>query len=113
MLNEYNPGARFYYLRDIFHSWSDKKSLQILNRVTEAMDPEYSTLLIVDYVLPDIDVDLRPAEMDILMWLHNSGMKRTLSQWRALLEAGELTLVQIWYSPDERESVMEIIKRVM
>jgi hypothetical protein len=43
------------------------------------MDPEYSTLLIDDYVLPNTGAELRAAEMDILMWLHTSGLERTVS----------------------------------
>ncbi|KAE8391474.1 S-adenosyl-L-methionine-dependent methyltransferase [Aspergillus alliaceus] len=100
-------GARAYFLRDVLHNWSDAKSAQILSRVVEAMDPEYSTLLIDDYVLPDTGADLRAAEMDILMWLHTAGLERTVSQWKALFGKVGLELVQIWHSPRGSESVIE------
>lgn len=100
-------GSRIYFLRDVLHNWSDAKSAQILSRIVEAMDPEYSTLLIDDYVLPDTGSELRAAEMDILMWLHTAGLERTVSQWKALFGRVSLELVQIWSSPRGNESVLE------
>lgn len=100
-------GARAYFFRDVLHNWSDAKSAKILSRVVEAMDPEYSTLLIDDYVLPDIDAELRAAEMDILMWLHTSGLERTVSQWKSLFESVGLELVNIWDADKGKESVIE------
>ncbi|KAJ5093723.1 S-adenosyl-L-methionine-dependent methyltransferase [Penicillium angulare] len=100
-------GSRLYFLRDVLHNWSDAKSTQILSRIVEAMDPEYSTLIIDDYVLPDTGADLRAAEMDILMWLHTAGLERTVSQWKNLLDTVGLELVKIWSSPRGKESVLE------
>jgi hypothetical protein len=71
------------------------------------MDPEYSTLLIDDYVLPDTGAELRAAEMDILMWLHTAGLERTVSQWKNLFDTVGLDLVQIWSSSRGNESVLE------
>ncbi|KAE8343044.1 hypothetical protein BDV24DRAFT_129606 [Aspergillus arachidicola] len=100
-------GARAYFLRDVLHNWSDAKSTQILSRIVEAMDPEYSTLLIDDYVLPDTGAELRAAEMDILMWLHTAGLERTVSQWKSLFRTVGLELIKIWHSPRGNESVLE------
>lgn len=71
------------------------------------MDPEYSTLLIDDYVLPDTGAELRAAEMDILMWLHTAGLERTVSQWESLFRTVGLELVKIWHSVRGNESVLE------
>ncbi|KAJ6446468.1 S-adenosyl-L-methionine-dependent methyltransferase [Purpureocillium lavendulum] len=100
-------GARAYFLRDVLHNWSDAQGEKILSRIVEAMDPEYSTLLIDDYVLPDTGAELRAAEMDILMWLHTSGLERTVSQWKALFAKVGLELVQIWSADRGNESVIE------
>ncbi|KAJ6008469.1 hypothetical protein N7540_012445 [Penicillium herquei] len=100
-------GSRLYFLRNILHNWSDTKSAQILSRIIEAMDPEYSTLLIDEYVLPDTGAELRSAEMDILMWLHTAGLERTVSQWKYLFDTVGLELVKIWDSPRGNESVLE------
>ena len=104
------PAARAYFLRDVLHNWSDAKSAKILSRVVEAMDPEYSTLLIDDYVLPDTDAELRAAEMDILMWLHTSGLERTVSQWTSLCQSVGLEIVNIWSADRGEESVIEAKK---
>ncbi|KAJ5173353.1 hypothetical protein N7492_005946 [Penicillium capsulatum] len=100
-------GSRLYFLRDVLHNWSDAKSTRILSNIVQAMDPEYSTLLIDDYVLPDRGAELRAAEMDILMWLHTAGLERTGSQWKRLLATAGLELVQVWSSPRGNESVLE------
>lgn len=102
-----NLGSRLYFLRDVMHNWSDAKCAKILVRIVEAMDPEYFTLLIDDYVLPDTRAELRASEMDILMWLHTAGVERTVSQWKNLLNKVGLELVQIWSSPRSNESVLE------
>lgn len=74
------------------------------------MDPEYSTLLIDDYVLPDTNVKLRGAEMDILMWMHTSGVERTERHWHALCNSVGLEIVNIWSADKGEESVIEIKK---
>ena len=92
------------------HNWSDAHSAKILSNVVEAMDPEYSTLLIDDYVLADYDVSLREAEMDILMWLHTSGIERTEQHWKTLCESVGLEIVKIWSADRVQESVIELRK---
>ncbi|PLB49692.1 putative O-methyltransferase [Aspergillus steynii IBT 23096] len=104
-------GARAYFFRQVMHNWSDAKSIQILSRIADAMEADYSTLLIDDYVLPDTGAGLRAAEMDILMWLHTAGLERTVSQWKALFDAVGLELVEIWNTDKGDESVLEVRKR--
>lgn len=103
-------GARAYFLRNIFHNWSDAYSAKILSRVVEAMDAEYSILLIDDYVLPDTNVKLRAAEMDLLMLLHTSGIERTEAHWRSLCKSVGLEVVKIWSADRGEESVIEAKK---
>lgn len=103
-------GARAYFLRDIMHNWSDAKCKSILQNITAAMDKNFSTLLIDQYVLPSTGADLRVAEMDILMLLHTSGIQRTVPMWEKLLSSAGLELVKIWSSNSASESVLEIKK---
>ncbi|TKA41473.1 hypothetical protein B0A55_13659 [Friedmanniomyces simplex] len=103
-------GARAYFLRDIMHNWSDAKCKSILQNVAAAMDKDYSTLLIDQYVLTPIGADLRAAEMDILMLLHTSGIQRTVPMWENLLSSAGLGLVKIWSSNGASESVLEVKK---
>ena len=74
------------------------------------MDPEYSTLLVDDYVLADSNVSLREAEMDVLMWLHTSGIERTERHWKRLCESVGLEIVKIWPADSGKESVIEMKK---
>ena len=74
------------------------------------MDPDYSTLLIDDYVLADVNVSLREAEMDVLMWLHTSGIERTERHWRTLCSSVGLEIVKIWSADRGNESVIELKK---
>lgn len=103
-------GARAYFLRDVMHNWSDAKCKSILQNVATAMDKDYSTLLIDQYVLPPTGADLRAAEMDILMLLHTSGIQRTVPVWEKLLSSAGLELVKIWSSNSASESVLEAKK---
>ncbi|KAK5105851.1 hypothetical protein LTR62_001963 [Meristemomyces frigidus] len=103
-------GARAYFLRDVMHNWSDAKCKLILQNVAAAMDTDYSTLLIDQYVLPPIGADLRAAEMDILMLLHTGGIQRTVSMWEKLLSSAGLELVKSWSSNSASESVLEAKK---
>jgi len=74
------------------------------------MDSEYSILLIDDYVLPDTNVKLREAEMDVLMWLHTSGIERTERHWLSLCKSVGLEIVKIWSADRGEESVIELRK---
>ncbi|KAK0302549.1 hypothetical protein LTR01_008685 [Friedmanniomyces endolithicus] len=103
-------GARAYFLRDIMHNWSDAKATSILQNVAAAMDKDYSTLLIDQYVLPPTGADLRAAEMDILMLLHTSGLQRTLPMWKTLFSSAGLELVKNWCSDSSGETVLEVKK---
>lgn len=104
-------GARAYFMRDIMHNWSDEKCTQILRNIADAMDREYSTLLIDQYVLSSTQAGLRADEMDILMLLHTSGLQRTVPMWKKLFAGAGLELVKIWSATGSHESVIEVKKR--
>ena len=74
------------------------------------MEEDYSTLLIDDYVLADVNVSLREAEMDVLMWMHTSGIERTELHWRSLCRSVGLNIVKIWSADKGKESVIELKK---
>lgn len=102
--------AQAYFMRDVMHNWSEANCTKILSNIVEAMDKEYSVLLIDQYVLPATGADLRAAEMDILMWLHTSGIQRTVAMWEVLLEGAGLKIAKIWNAEGAHESVIEARK---
>lgn len=71
------------------------------------MEPEYSTLLLEDLVLPDQGASLRATSVDLLMMLMTTGVERTRSQWAALLNSSGLELVRIYGGAEGYESVIE------
>ncbi|KAJ5669927.1 uncharacterized protein N7477_005290 [Penicillium maclennaniae] len=89
-------GARVYYFRSIFHDWPDRICQQILCNTMSAMAPDYSRILIVDFVLPDTDTPVMQASMDIQMMSIGAGVERSEHQWRELLHSVGLEISGIW-----------------
>lgn len=74
------------------------------------MEPGYSRILINDWVLPDTGAPLLPALLDIQMMAVLSGMERTESQWKELLDSVGLKIVKIWSSGKEVEGLIEAVR---
>lgn len=102
-------GARVYYFRSIFHDWSDQICHQILRNTLSAMTPDYSRILIVDFVLSDTETPLMQASIDIQMMGIGAGVERSERQWRDLLHAAGLKITGIWNQSPGMESVIEAI----
>ena len=71
------------------------------------MERGYSTLLIYDYVVPEVEASVRAAAMDLQMMVLFGGMERTEIQWRAILQASGLDLVRVWSLVGASEFVIE------
>ncbi|KAJ5637781.1 hypothetical protein N7490_007660 [Penicillium lividum] len=102
-------GARAYYLRSIFHDWSDEICHQILCNTMSAMASGYSRILIVDFVLPDTETPLMQASLDIQMMSIGAGVERSETQWRELLQKAGLEITGIWSQGPGMESVIEAV----
>ena len=75
------------------------------------MAPEYSRLIIREFILPDTNVPLYTACTDIRMMLLHAGMERTESQWKELLNGVGLELEGFWSVERGGEGVIEAVKR--
>ncbi|GKZ34970.1 hypothetical protein AbraIFM66950_005409 [Aspergillus brasiliensis] len=104
-------GARAYYFRAIFHDWPDHICRKILVNTITAMDPEYSRIIIVDFVLPDTNAPLLQSSLDIQMMSIGSGVERSERQWRELLDEAGLEITGIWNSNPGMESVIEAVPK--
>lgn len=104
-------GARAYYFRSIFHDWPDHICQQILLNTISAMAPDYSRILIVDFVLSDTDTPLMQAALDIQMMSIGAGVERSERQWRNLLDSVGLEITGIWSQSSGMESVIEAVPR--
>ena len=74
------------------------------------MGPD-SSLLIDDWVLPDLNAPVAGGTYDIMMLLLLSGMERSERQWRALLESLGLEVKKVWRVDGVGEGVIEAKKR--
>ncbi|KAJ5486764.1 hypothetical protein N7530_001064 [Penicillium desertorum] len=74
-----------------------------------AMAPDYSRILIVDFVLPDTDTPLMQASLDIQMMSIGAGVERSERQWRDLLHSAGLEITGIWNQNPAMESVIEAV----
>ena len=70
------------------------------------MSPE-SSILIDDWVLPDVGAPLPGASEDMFMMLLLSGMERSESQWKNIVEASGLEIKKIWRTNGICEGVVE------
>ncbi|CAD6581108.1 MAG: hypothetical protein ASARMPREDX12_000360 [Alectoria sarmentosa] len=104
-------GARVYHLRAILHDWPSPICRTILSHVADAMTPNYSKLIIREFILPDTNVPLYTACTDIRMMLLHAGMERTESQWRELLNEVGLELGGFWIVERGGEGVIEAVKK--
>lgn len=104
-----SPGARAYYFRAIFHDWPDAICQQILRNTVSAMVADYSRILIVDFVLPDTNVPLFQASLDIQMMSIGAGVERSERQWKDLLQSVGLQITGIWNQSPGMESVIEAV----
>ncbi|CAG8109699.1 unnamed protein product [Penicillium olsonii] len=101
--------ARAYYFRAIFHDWSDHICQKILLNTAEAMDPTYSRIIIVDFVLPDTNAGRMQSALDIQMMSLGAGVERSQRQWSELLSSVGLRINGIWNSSPGMESIIEAV----
>lgn len=88
-------GARAYYMRTVIHDWPDKQAREILKRVHEAMNND-SILLLNENALPEENVPLFSADLDLTMMALFASLDRTEKQFRDLLESSGFRLVKVW-----------------
>ena len=72
------------------------------------MDPDYSSLLIDDFVLPPKETQLNGVLNDVLMMLFLNAMERSEGQYRELVGAAGMEVVGIWKLGGNEEGVLEV-----
>ena len=75
------------------------------------MTPNYSKLILAEYILPATNCPRSPALADILMMADFSACERTEKQWRELLGSVGLQDVTFWLHPDSIDGVIEAVLR--
>lgn len=97
-------------MKALLHDFDDAESRRLLSNTVEAMSPE-SSLLIDDWVLPDVGAPVAGGTYDLMMLMLLSGMERSESQWKDLLNSVGLEVEKVWRKDGVGEGVIEAKKR--
>jgi ubiquinone/menaquinone biosynthesis C-methylase UbiE len=92
------PGADVYMLKHVLHGYTDDKAVAIL-RHCRAVVPPTGSLLVIEFVLPDVVSKPAPELVfrfmsDLNMMAVTGGRERSEHEWRQLLEEAGFTLVR-------------------
>ena len=89
------------------HDYDFDRNVHILRHLKDAMAPEYSRLLINDWLIPEHGASRLMTIGDMNM-MSLSGMEHTEKQHREIIEAAGLRITGIFRADDEvSESVIE------
>jgi hypothetical protein len=92
------PGADVYMLKHVLHGYTDDKAVAIL-RLCRAVVPPAGSLLVIEFVLPDV-VSAPMPELagrfmsDLNMMAVTGGRERSEREWRQLMEEAGFTLAR-------------------
>jgi ubiquinone/menaquinone biosynthesis C-methylase UbiE len=105
------PGADVYMLKHVLHGYTDDKAVAILRHCRDLVPPEGS-LLVIEFVLPDVVSGPTPELVgrfmsDLNMLAVTSGRERSEREWRQLLEDAGFTLTRNVLVPEMDLSILE------
>ena len=88
------PSADAYLLMEVIHDWADDEAAAILAAVRRAA-PRHATVLIIEGVANDGEVDPRVQTLDVVMLTITGGRERTAGQFAKLLDSARLRLGKV------------------
>lgn len=105
------PGADVYMLKHVLHGYKDDKAIAIL-RHCRAVIPSTGSLLVIEFVLPDVVAKPAPELIfrfmsDLNMLAVTGGRERSEHEWRQLLEEAGFTLTRNIPVPELDVSILE------
>ena len=105
------PGADVYMLKHVLHGYTDDKAVAIL-RYCRAVIPSTGSLLVIEFVLPDVVAAPSPELVlrfmsDLNMMVVTGGRERSEREWLQLLEEAGFTLVRNIPVPELAVSILE------
>lgn len=98
------PQADCYVLSNIVHDWADDEARAILRAVREAATAD-STLLLMEFVVPEDDENFDATDIDIDMLILVGGRERTVQEYDELLASTGWRLART--IPTERQTILE------
>jgi ubiquinone/menaquinone biosynthesis C-methylase UbiE len=105
------PGADVYMLKHVLHGYTDDKAVEVLRNCRAVVPPDGS-LLVIEFVLPDIVSGPAPELVgrfmsDLNMMVVTGGRERSEHEWRQLLEEAGFTLARNIPVPEMEVSILE------
>jgi O-methyltransferase domain/Dimerisation domain len=99
LLESVPAGADVYAMKHVLHGYSDDVAVKILKNC-RAVIPSDGTLLVVEFVVPDVisqaDPKLEGRLMsDMNMMAVTGGKERSAAEWKTLLKAGDFKMRRI------------------
>lgn len=93
-------------MRRVLHDLPDSKCREILKNQIQAMDKNWSRLLICETIVPAVGCTAFESLADISRTTFSS-MQRSEKQWTTLLASVGLKVVKVWPSKDGPFPVIE------
>ncbi|MDQ1452969.1 MAG: hypothetical protein QOK38_2835 [Acidobacteriaceae bacterium] len=105
------PGADVYMLKHVLHGYTDDKAVAILRHCRDLV-PAEGSLLVIEFVLPDVVSGPAPELVsrfmsDLNMLAVTSGRERSEHEWRQLLEEAGFALTRNVPVPKMDVSILE------
>lgn len=92
------PTAAAYILMEVIHDWNDAQAAEILSAVRRAA-PSGASLLIIEAVAEEEDLDPRVQTLDVIMLAITGGRERTSRQLGQLLASARFELRSVVATP--------------
>jgi hypothetical protein len=106
--NEFSLKSDVYILSRVLHDWSDDMAIIILKNVVDNMSSN-SILYIFETIVPENTLVDKGHTLSFHLLSFLGGYERTLKEYRNLLSAVNLTILDI-YAPDNLISIMKVKK---
>jgi hypothetical protein len=87
-------GGDAYVLKNVIHDWADDRAVQILRNVRAAATTG-TTVLLVEFVMPDHDREFPGKLVDLEMLVSLAARERTASEYRRLLEQAGFRMTRV------------------
>jgi hypothetical protein len=88
------PAADLYILMEVIHDWRDEQATRILQAVRAAAAPG-ATVIVVEDIAPDDDVDRRSQTLDVVMLAVTGGRERSARQHAGLFRAAGIRMTRV------------------
>lgn len=102
-------GARAYFVRHVLHDYNDDIARKILEQLKEAMEPEYSKILLKECVLANQGTAWQHTSLDMFLLAMNTSQERSEKEWQDLVASAGLEIAGIWSQGIGSETLIEVV----